>query len=51
MRPIAARPTSLLAQLFGRMGVLFLAIVLAVGMAAFFTAQQRINEVYDSQLI
>ena len=49
-RPLA-RSTSLLAALFGRIGVLFLAIVLAVGLIAFFTAQRRINEIYDGQLI
>ncbi|HEV2531939.1 ATP-binding protein [Phenylobacterium sp.] len=46
-----ARPTSLLAALFGRIGVLFLIIVLVVGSLAFFTAQRRINEIYDGQLI
>jgi signal transduction histidine kinase len=49
-RPIA-RPTSLLAALFGRVGVLFLIITLVVGALAFFTAQRRINEIYDGQLI
>jgi signal transduction histidine kinase len=49
-RPLA-RPTSLLAALFGRIGVLFLVIVLVVGLVAFFTAQRRINEIYDGQLI
>ena len=49
-RPLA-RPTSLLAALFGRVGVLFLIIVLVVGGLAFFTAQRRINEIYDGQLI
>ncbi|THD80480.1 MAG: hypothetical protein E7812_07040 [Phenylobacterium sp.] len=49
-RPLA-RPRSLLAALFGRVGVLFLIIVLVVGLLAFFTAQRRINEIYDAQLI
>ncbi|MDB5476127.1 MAG: two-component sensor histidine kinase [Phenylobacterium sp.] len=49
-RPLA-RPTSLLVALFGRVGVLFLVIVLVVGLVAFFTAQRRINEIYDGQLI
>ena len=49
-RPLA-RSTSLLAALFGRIGLLFLLIVLAVGSIAFFTAQKRINEIYDGQLI
>jgi len=49
-RPLA-RPTSLLAALFGRVGVVFLIIVLVVGGLAFFTAQRRINEIYDGQLI
>ena len=49
-RPLA-RSTSLLAALFGRMGVVFLMIVLVVGLLGFFTAQKRINEIYDGQLI
>ncbi|HEX3699767.1 MAG TPA: ATP-binding protein [Phenylobacterium sp.] len=49
-RPLA-RPRSLLAALFGRVGVLFLIIVLVVGLLAFFIAQRRINEIYDAQLI
>jgi signal transduction histidine kinase len=49
-RPLT-RPTSLLAALFGRVGVLLLIIVLVVGLLAFFTAQRRINEIYDGQLI
>lgn len=49
-RPLA-RPRSLLAALFGRVGVLFLVIVLVVGLLAFFTAQRRINEIYDAQMI
>jgi signal transduction histidine kinase len=49
-RPLA-RPGSLLAALFGRVGVLFLVIVLVVGLIAFFTAQKRINEIYDAQMI
>lgn len=49
-RPVA-RSSSLLAALFGRMGALFLIIVLVVGLIAFFTAQRRINEIYDGQLI
>lgn len=47
----APRPTSLLTNLFGRMGALFVVIVLIVGLAAFFTAQRRINQIYDGQLI
>lgn len=50
-RRASARPRSLLAALFGRVGVLFLIIVLVVGGLAFFTAQRRINEIYDGQLI
>ncbi len=46
-----ARPRSLLTELFGRVGVLFLIMVLVVGLLAFFTAQRRINEVYDAELI
>lgn len=50
-RRASARPRSLLAALFGRVGVLFLIIVMVVGGLAFFTAQRRINEIYDGQLI
>ncbi|MFC3070645.1 ATP-binding protein [Phenylobacterium soli] len=49
-RPLQ-RPTSLLAALFGRVGVLLLVIVTVVGLLAFLTAQRRINEIYDGQLI
>lgn len=45
------RPASLLAALFGRVGVLMLVIIAVVGLLAFFTAQKRINEIYDGQLI
>jgi len=45
------RRSSLLAALFGRMGALVLLIILAVGSAAFITAQRRVDEVYDGQLI
>lgn len=45
------RHSSLLAALFSRMGALVLLIILAVGSAAFITAQRQINEVYDGQLI
>lgn len=45
------RPASLLAALFGRVGLLLLVIVAVVGLLAFFTAQRRINEIYDGQLI
>lgn len=45
------RPASLLAALFGRVGVLLLVIISVVGLLAFFTAQRRINEIYDGQLI
>ena len=50
-RRSSARPRSLLAALFGRVGLLFLVIVLVVGGIAFSTAQRRINEIYDGQLI
>lgn len=45
------RRSSLLAALFSRMGALVLLIIVAVGSAAFITAQRRINEIYDGQLI
>lgn len=51
MRAPARGGSSLLAALFGRMGLLFLVMVLAVGSVAFVTAQRRIDEVYDGQLI
>lgn len=51
MKRAARGPASLLAALFGRMGLLFLVMVLAVGSAAFITAQNRIDEIYDGQLI
>jgi signal transduction histidine kinase len=44
-------PRSLLTALFGRIGVLFLVIVVVVGLATFLTAQRRINQIYDGQLI
>lgn len=50
-RRALGRSTSLLAALFGRVGALVMVIVLAVGLIAFFTAQRRINEIYDGQLI
>lgn len=45
------RRGSLLGALFTRMGVLFLLIVVVVGLLGFFTAQRRIDEAYDDQLI
>jgi signal transduction histidine kinase len=45
------RSTSLLAALFGRTVVVLLAVIGSVGVIAFFTAQDRVDEVYDSQLI
>ena len=44
-------PGSLIGALFGRVGLLFFAIVLAVGLVASQTARQRIDEAYDGQLI
>lgn len=51
MKPRAHGGASLLAVLFGRMGVLFLVMVLAAGSIAFVTAQRRIDDIYDGQLI
>jgi signal transduction histidine kinase len=45
------RPTSLLAALFGRSALLLLAVIASVGTIAYFTAEKRVNEVYDGQLI
>ena len=44
-------PGSLLGDLFGRMGMLFAVIVFSVGLTTFLTAQRRIDEIYDGQLI
>jgi signal transduction histidine kinase len=41
----------LVAALFGRMGLLVLVVVASVGAVAFFAAEQRVNEIYDGQLI
>lgn len=49
--PPRPRRTSLLAALFTRMGVLFLLMIVVVGLLAFFSAQRRIDEAYDDQLI
>jgi signal transduction histidine kinase len=48
-----ARPgrSSLLAALFGRTGLVLLAVIASVGLIAFFTAQDRVDQVYDGQLI
>ena len=45
------RRGSLIGALFGRIGLLFLAIVLTVGLLAFHTARKRIDQAYDGQLI
>jgi signal transduction histidine kinase len=42
---------SLIGALFGRIGLLFLVIVLTVGLLAFNTARRRIDQAYDGQLI
>lgn len=42
---------SLIGALFGRIGLLFLAIVLIVSLLAFQTARRRIDQAYDGQLI
>jgi signal transduction histidine kinase len=46
----AGRP-SLLAALFGRTGLILLVVIASVGVIALFTARDRVDEVYDSQLI
>lgn len=46
-----APPSSLLAALFGRIGALMVAIILAIGVMAYISAQRRIDEIYDGQLI
>ena len=51
MRPFPPRPTSLLSALFGRIGLLVVAIIAAIGLMAFVSAQKQINKVYDGQLI
>jgi signal transduction histidine kinase len=45
------RRSSLASALFARMGVLLVAVVLVVGLIAFFTAKRRVDEIYDGQLI
>ena len=45
------RRLSLLAALFGRTGLVLVCVIVSVGAIAFFTAQERIDKVYDSQLI
>jgi signal transduction histidine kinase len=45
------RPISLLANLFGRMGALFIVVIVLVGLFAFFSARRQVNEVYDDQLV
>jgi signal transduction histidine kinase len=42
---------SLLAALFGRTGFVLLLVIASVGVIALFTARDRVDEVYDSQLI
>lgn len=46
-----ARRLPLTFALFARMGLLLLAVVATVAIIAFFAAEQRVNEVYDGQLI
>jgi signal transduction histidine kinase len=48
---VRSRRISLLAALFGRTGLVLLAVIASVGVITFFTAQDRVDEVYDSQLI
>lgn len=48
---MTGRRGSLIGALFGRIGLLFLAIVLGVGLLALHTARQRIDQAYDGQLI
>jgi hypothetical protein len=50
-KPVTPRPASLLATLFGRVGILFLLIVVSAGLATFVAAQRRVDEAYDGQLI
>jgi signal transduction histidine kinase len=49
-RPQDRRPP-LTVALFGRMSLLLLIVVASVGLIAFTAASQRVNEVYDGQLI
>jgi signal transduction histidine kinase len=49
--PARRRRVSLVTALFGRMGLLLLVLVVSVGAIAYFTAQRRVDEVYDGQLI
>jgi signal transduction histidine kinase len=45
------RRLSLLTALFGRTGLVLVMVILSVGVIAFFAAQQRVDKVYDGQLI
>lgn len=45
------RRGSLLAALFGRTALVLVAVIFSVGIVAFFTAQARVDKVYDDQLI
>jgi len=45
------RRRSLLSALYGRVALLLVAVILGVGVIAFFTAQDRVNDVYDGQLV
>jgi signal transduction histidine kinase len=49
--PVPGRRLSLLAALFGRTGLVLVVVILSVGVIAFFTAQERVEKVYDGQLI
>jgi len=45
------RRLSLLTALFGRTGLVLVMVILSVGVIAFLAAQQRVDKVYDGQLI
>jgi signal transduction histidine kinase len=49
--PGRRRRAPLVTALFGRMGLLLAVVTVSVGAIAFFTAQHRVDEVYDGQLI
>jgi len=51
VRPRAGRRGSLHAALYGRAALVLLVVILSVGVIAFFTAQARVDKVYDDQLI
>ena len=51
MKPARHRRRSLLAALYFRVAILLVAVIVSVGVIAYFTAQDRVNDIYDGQLV